>query len=60
VAVGRSILICIWNVLATDDAMFVDLGPDHYDNRSGTQSAIRNHIRGLQARGYTATLQPVA
>jgi transposase len=60
VAVGRSILICIWQVLNTDDAVFVDLGADHYDNRGGTQRAIRNHIRGLQAHGYTVTLQPAA
>jgi transposase len=60
VAVGRSILICIWNVLHSEDAMFVDLGPDHYDNRGGTQRAIRHHIRGLQALGYTVTLHPAA
>jgi transposase len=60
VAVGRSILICVWQVLNTDDATFVDLGPDHYDNRGGTQRAIRNHIRGLRAHGYNVTLQPVA
>jgi transposase len=60
VAVGRSILICIWNVLNSDDAVFVDLGPDHYDNRGGTQRAIRNHIRGLQAHGFTVILEPAA
>jgi transposase len=60
VAVGRSILICIWQVLAAEDATFVDLGVDHYDNRGGTQRAIRNHIRGLQAHGYQVTLQPAA
>jgi transposase len=60
VAVGRSILICIWQVLNTENAVFVDLGPDHYDNRGGTQRAIRNHIRGLQAHGYQVILQPAA
>jgi transposase len=60
VAVGRSILICIWNVLASDDTVFVDLGPDHYDNRGGTQRAIRNHIRGLQAHGFTVILEHAA
>jgi transposase len=60
VAVGRSILICIWQVLNTDNAVFVDLGADHYDNRGGTQRAIRNHIRGLQAHGYQVILQPAA
>jgi hypothetical protein len=39
---------------------FVDLGPDFYDTRGGTKRAIRNHIRGLQALGYTVTLHPAA
>jgi transposase len=60
VAVGRSILICVWQLLNTDEAAFVDLGPDHYDNRGGTQRAVRNHIRGLQALGYQVTLHPAA
>jgi hypothetical protein len=28
--------------------------------RAGTQHAIRNHIRGLQALGYAVTLTPAA
>jgi transposase len=57
VAVGRSILVCAWQLLANDQAVFVDLGPDHYDNRGGTQRAVRNHIRGLQTLGYQVILQ---
>jgi len=60
VAAGRSILVCAWHLLNTDDAVFVDLGPDYYDNRGGTQRAVRNHIRGLQALGYQVTLQAAA
>jgi transposase len=60
VAVGRSILIIIWHLLSDPDAAFVDLGPDHYDTRAGTQRAIRNHVRHLQALGYTITLNPIA
>jgi transposase len=60
VAVGRSILICVWQLLNTDEAAFVDLGPDHYDNRGGTQRTVRNHIRGLQALGYQVTLHTAA
>jgi transposase len=41
-------------------AEFVDLGPQHYDTRAGTQRAVRAHIRGLQALGYTVTLGPAA
>jgi transposase len=60
VAVGRSILIIVWHLLADDQATFTDLGPGHYDTRAGTQRAIRNHIRGLHALGYQVTLHPAA
>jgi transposase len=60
VAVGRSILVIIWHLLSTDQATFIDLGPDYYDNRGGTQRAVRNHIRSLQHLGYQVTLQPAA
>jgi transposase len=60
VAVGRSILVCVWQLLANEQTTFTDLGPDYYDNRGGTQRAVRNHIRGLQALGYQVTLQAAA
>jgi hypothetical protein len=39
---------------------FIDLGPDHYDTRGGTQRAIRHHLRRLQELGYQVTLNPAA
>jgi len=60
VAVGRSILVIIWHLLADPSAEFVDLGPTHYDTSRSTQRAVRNHIRGLHALGYTVTLSPAA
>jgi len=60
VAVGRSILVIIWHLLNDPAAEFVDLGPDYYDQRRGTQRAVRSHIRQLQALGYQVTLQPAA
>lgn len=60
VAVGRSILVIIWHLLSNPNATFVDLGPEHYTNRVGTQRAVRGHIRGLNALGYTVTLSPAA
>jgi transposase len=60
VAIGRSILIIVWHLLADEQASFTDLGPDHYDTRADTQRAVRNHIRGLHALGYQVTLQPAA
>src|SRR3954469_4661070 len=60
VAVGRSILVIVWHLLSNPEADFIDLGVEHYDARAGTQRAIRSHIRGLQALGYTVTLTPAA
>lgn len=50
----------MWQLLATEQATFTDLGPDYYDSRGGTQRAVRNHIRSLQALGYQVTLQAAA
>jgi hypothetical protein len=36
------------------------IGNGPYDNRGGTQRAVRNHIRGLQALGYQVTIQAAA
>ena len=60
VAVGRSILTVVWHLLRDDDAVFIDLGSDYFDTRAGTERAVRNHIRQLQALGYQVTLQPAA
>src|SRR3954463_9866309 len=34
VAVGRSILVIIWHLLADPETRFRDLGPDHYSRRT--------------------------
>ena len=60
VAVGRSILVIIWHLLADPTASFHDLGPDFYDTRIGADRAKRNHIRQLEALGYKVTLEPAA
>jgi transposase len=60
VAVGRSILIIVWHLLADPDARFHDLGPGFYDTRINAERRKRNHIRQLEALGYKVTLQPAA
>ena len=60
VAVGRSILVIVWQLLSTDDAHFIDLGPGYYDSRANPARKVRNHVRELQALGYTVTLNPAA
>jgi transposase len=60
VAVGRSILIIVWHLLADPTARFHDLGPGFYDTRIDAERRKRNHIRQLEALGYKVTLQPAA
>jgi transposase len=60
VAVARSILVIIWHLLADRQARYTDLGPGHYQARTGSNRKARNHIRQLQALGYTVTITPAA
>ncbi len=60
VAVGRSILTIVWHLLSDPDARYHDLGADFYTTRIGPERARRNHIRHLEALGYTVTLTPAA
>ncbi len=60
VAVGRSILVIIWHLLADPDTCFHELGADHYDRHVNTATKRRNHIRQLEALGYKVTLEPAA
>jgi transposase len=60
VAVGRSILVIVWHLLADPNARFHDLGTGFYDPRINPERAKRNHLRQLEALGYKVTLEPAA
>ena len=60
VAVARSILVIIWHLLADPTARYHDLGADYYASRIDKERKTRNHIRQLEALGYTVTLTPAA
>jgi transposase len=60
VALGRSILVIAWHLLSDPDARFSDLGPGYYAARIDPERRKHNHIRQLEALGYTVTLQPAA
>jgi transposase len=60
VAVGRSILVIVWQLLADPQARYHDLGAGFYDTRVNAERAKRNHVRQLQALGYKVTLEPAA
>jgi transposase len=60
VAVGRSILVIVWHLLADNDTTFTDLGADHFTKHLNPDRHKRNHIRQLEALGYNVTLTPAA
>jgi len=60
VAVARSILTIVWHLLADPTARYHDLGPGHYQARTDKSRKARNHIRQLEALGYTVTITQAA
>jgi hypothetical protein len=56
VAVARSILVIIWHLLADPAARYTDLGPGYYEARTDIDRKLRNHIRQIQALGFTIAL----
>jgi transposase len=57
-AVGRSILVIVWHLLADPAARYRDLGPDHYARHSDKNRKARSHKRQLEALGYDVILTP--
>lgn len=60
VAVARSILVIVWHLLADPTLRYRDLGADYHSVRIDTRRKTRDHIRGLEALGYTVTLTAAA
>jgi transposase len=60
VAVGRSILTIVWQLLRDPDAHFHDLGPGFYDTRVNRNRKLRNHIREIENLGFHVTIAPAA
>jgi transposase len=60
VALGRSMLVIIWQLLSDPEAHFIDLGSDYYTKHIDTERKKRAHIRHLEALGYRVTLDPAA
>ena len=60
VAVARSILVIVWHLLADRTTRYHDLGAGYYTSRIDKNRKTRNHIRQLEALGYTVTLTQAA
>lgn len=60
VAIARTILVIIWHLLADRTARYHDLGASYHTSRIDKDRKTRNHIRQLEALGFTVTLAPAA
>jgi transposase len=60
VAVSRTLLTIIWELLSDPDAHFDDLGPDFYDLHVSPQRRTCNLIRELERLGHKVTLEPMS
>ncbi len=60
VAVARSILVIVWHLLADPAARYHDLGAGYWADRIDKAKKARNHIRQLEALGFTVSLAPAA
>jgi transposase len=60
VAIGRSILVIIWHLLSDSEARYTDLGAGFYAARTDPERRCRNHVRQLEALGYTVILERAA
>jgi transposase len=60
VAVARSILVIVWHLLADRTTRYHDLGAGYHTSRIDKNRKTRNHIRQLEAPGYTVTLAQAA
>ena len=60
VAVARSILVIIWNLLNDPTARYADLGADYHATRINTERRTHNYVTQLMAMGYRVTLEPAA
>jgi transposase len=60
VAIARSILVIVWHLLADPAATFRELGAAYYASRTDKDKKTRNHVRQLEALGFTVTLAQAA
>src|SRR2546421_6371616 len=60
VAIGRSILVIIWHLLSDPEARYTDLGAGFYATRTDPDRRRRDHVRHLEALGYTGLLERAA
>jgi hypothetical protein len=58
--VAHTLVVIVWNVLSTDGATYVDLGPDWFQQRDDTQAHVRRLVRQLERLGLSVDVKPAA
>jgi transposase len=52
--------VIVWHLLSNSEARYADLGPDFYARRTDPDRRRREHVRQLEALGYTVILERAA
>jgi transposase len=60
VAIARSILVIVWHLLTDRSIRYHDLGTSYHASRIDQNRKMRNHVRQLEALGYTVNLTQAA
>lgn len=55
-SVARTMLVIIWHLLADPAARYHELGAAYHASRTDKDRKARNHVRQLEALGFTVTL----
>lgn len=56
-AVGHSILVACWHILASPDVTFDELGSDYFDRRRSPEVLARRKLADLRALGWDVTIE---
>jgi len=54
------VALIIWHLLVNPAARYCDLGSGYYASRTDKDRKTRNHVRQLEALGYTVTIAQAA
>ena len=57
---ARSILVIVWHLLTDRTGRYRDLGASYHASRIDQNRKMRNHVRQLEALGYTVNLTEAA
>jgi transposase len=58
-AISRTQLVICYELLSDPEAVYQDLGTDHYERRANIRREVRSHARAIERRGYKVILEPI-